>query len=69
MTDKKTETKIKKVGYKEYELGEFSISHKEGTDWTVTGPDHEGGFFKSTVESFMDAKEVARSVHKQHTSK
>ncbi len=58
--------KIKKVGDKEYELGAFSISHKSGTDWTVSGPGSDGGFFRSTVESFKEAKEVAREVIEQN---
>jgi len=38
---------------------ELSISRKSGTDWSVSGTIN-GEFFKSTVESFKDAKQVAR---------
>jgi len=40
--------------------GDFSISKKGGrnTDWTVSG-EVVGEFFRSTVESFNEAKKIA----------
>ena len=69
------EMKIKKICAGEYEIGrrphEFSISRKEGTrtDWTVSGQLRSGEYFRETVESFEEAKEVARIVHGEERSR
>lgn len=53
---------IKRIAKGEYDIGEFSISHKAGTDWTISGPSFDGGFYRETCESFKDAKETAQKV-------
>lgn len=47
--------------------GDFAISKKEykhgypvpTTDWTVSNDGENGAFFRSTVESFKEAKRIA----------
>ena len=52
--------KLEKIGEGEYKYGSLSISRKSGTDWTVSGENKDGTFFRSTVESFNDARQVAK---------
>lgn len=58
--------KLEKIAPGEYRLGVFSISHQEGTDWSVSSNDG-GNFFRSTVESFEDAKSVARDYYRERS--
>ena len=62
-TGERQTMRVKRICAGEYEIGRYSISRSEynRTEWIISATIEDGEFYRETVDSFAEAKEIAQS--------